>query len=292
MHVLRDKKLWKAVGLAVGFYALVPMGAIGVNVGGSSFWSAFLWPTMSPLFIAIPLAFAAIATGCVLRPRHPQRLAAWIGGLGALLCIGLPHLIPWPLGRTYASQALGFIALTSGYFSSPLAVGCWIAADYWRCESSTSFWRGPSGAIVRGGLAAGLLAVAIAVPMGDWLHHSVLSPRFAPLGSILSVLSHFSSLPLLAVVTAILARWRPSPVLGAFAGMGLALGVTGVIVLPTVAPLLSPGLHAAGYLHSFDRYHTLAGWLRALYRVLINAAMAALAGSFAGRWEPDPLPDE
>ena len=279
MHVLRDGKLWKAVGLAVGFYALVPMGAVDVNVQGSSFWSRYFWPTMSPLFVAIPIVVAAIAAGVLTRPCSPRR-AAWVGGLGGFACISLPHFLSWPLGKIHGLQALSFAVLVSGYFSLPLAVGCWIGTDYWRRESLQSFWRGPSGAVLRGGLIAGIVGTVIFLLLDLWVHFR-LSVRFpSPMVALLFLLfRRLGSIPQLALLAAVLARWRPSPMVGAFAGAGIAFGVAGALVFPVVAPLALP---LSNLLSSLDLYG----------RLVIGLISAAIAGSFAGRWEPEPLSDE
>jgi hypothetical protein len=276
MHALRDGKLWKAVGLAVGLFALVPMGAIDVNVQGTSFWSSYFWPTMSPLFVAIPVVVAAIIAGVLSRPCSPRR-AAWVGGLGGFACISLPHFMSWPLGKIHGLQALSFAVFVSGHFALPLAVGCWVGADYWRRESLQGFWRGSSGAVLRGGIVAGVSGAAISVLFDLWVEPR-LRAGYTPVIPAFYFIPHFARIPELAVLTAALARWRPSPMVGAFAGAGIAFGFAGA-VFPVVAPLALP---LSNLLSSLDLYG----------RLVIGLISAAIAGSFAGRWEPEPLPDE
>lgn len=277
MHVLRDKKLWKAVVVALGLYVLVPMGVVHIRGLGSSVWATRIWPTFWPFFVAIPIAIVAIATGCLLRPQHPQRLAAWMGGLGAVLCIGLHELLPWAWGRVSLSQGLGVAVMFPGYYACPLAVACWIGADYWLRESEARFWRGPSGAMLRGGLAAGVLFAAVSLAIWHWM------PRYEMSVATWKVAEHalmgLSAVPKFTVLAAVLARSRPSPSLGAFAAAGIASGLIGLGVGTVMRPLLSP------LPQGFASPPLLVGFAA-------DVVAAAIAGSFAGRWTSEPLPDE
>jgi hypothetical protein len=89
-----------------------------------------------------------------------------------------------------------------------------------------------------------------------------------------ALIMSLSSLPGAATVTAVLVKWRPKPLLGAFTGSGLSLGVA------AVSRALSSVRH---------QDFALPQWiaLQATYIVAI-AVVGAIAGIWAGKWETEP----
>jgi hypothetical protein len=167
----------------------------------------------------------------------------------------------------------------------PLAVSCWIGANYWRLDSWREFWRGRSGAIVKGGLAAGLLLLPLSLLLGWYKVASVqqyVQARQASLPPFyweLRIERSLSQIRNGAVITALLVCWRPHPWRGALAGSGIAAGFSAPLLFSTLtnyASALGPVWHDAHWL-------ALQSAEIALYVIL-----GAIAGSFAGRWEDEP----
>jgi len=266
MRVLRDPKLWKAVGLAVGLFAFVFVGLRLPQLEPDwTVWETQIRPRLQFLVPATGVVVAALITASVLRPRRPQRLAAIIGCLGEVIVF----VAPW---RHVETGALGV-----AYFASLLTVSCWIGADYWAKGSWGRFWRGPGGAMLKGGLTAGLVSAFVFAPIHEWAYPSMV-PR-TDWKLLEKAVMGLSAIPPLALLTGVLSPWRPTRAMGAFAGAGLATGLIGLAVPTVLRPLLSPlpqGLGGANLLFGFGA----------------EIAAAALAGSFAGRWEPEPLSDE
>jgi hypothetical protein len=310
MELLKEKRFWAAFGLGLALCALVPLGVITWKPGHDAFLSWLLGLSASEIAVLI-----ALVTGIRLRPRRPEPLAAWVGALltGIVLLTtrgGILSLIaniaqyllggrPWQeiverITEQFGSiitilkfSAPSFISSTAS-FALTFAVICWLAANYWRIGSWEKFRRGPGGAILKGGIIAGLIVLPISFIL-DWYQLTVLLPQYIKqltvAGKHFTPQSfhpyHFSWVWLLvselrgiisgAVIAAILAPLRPKPGLGAFAGGGLVLGMAALsYLLPRLSgqPLSIPPVFAGVYI------------LRALSRGLSGA----IAGSFAGRW--------
>jgi len=264
MRVLRDPKLWKAVGLAVGLFAFVFVGLRLPQLEPDwTVWETQIRPRLQFLAPPTGVVLVALVTASILRPRRPQRLAAIIGCLGEVIVF----VAPW---RHVETGALGV-----AYFASLLTVSCWIGADYWAKGSWGRFWRGPGGAMLKGGLTAGLVSAFVFAPIHEWAYPSMV-PR-TDWKLLEKAVMGLSAIPPLALLTGVLSPWRPTRAMGAFAGAGIATGLIGLAMPLLWHPLLStPGVSAAGIIVGFG----------------MEIATAAIAGSFAGRWEPEPLPDE
>jgi len=295
MHVLRDKKLWKAVGLAVGLFAFAFAGIHLPHAQPEwTVWNEQIWPRLSPLLPATGVVLVALVTASLLRPRRPQRMAAVIGGLGEVIALVLPHQImrvmSWegthvPSG--FQLRVLSYDLVFAALFAPILMVACWIGADYWVKGSWSRFWRGPGGAIIKGGLVAGAVSIITTMATAIWVLPHALAAVKPPPGVVMpreSLGSHFiSSLNAIAgaaTITALFARWRPSPWIGAFAASGLALVPTSIVIIASPEAMLAPIRNNPAMVAMMIA--SLGG----------GVLTAALAGSFAGRWEPEPLRDE
>jgi hypothetical protein len=306
-------RLVVAVALAVGLWQFVRLGTRFVSVHRPGPWDVWIWPWLSGLLVAAPVAALSVATGCLVRPQRPERLAAKLAAIAGFCVLVIPPLLQGlgdgirgfgaDLLAGMYSQALerliegfhswwggqwpspayrvGYDALTlSWYWVVPLAVACWMGANYWRCDSWRSFWRGPGGAILKGALAGGAAGVVLAAPARYYVH-SIQTQVAAQGGFILrplqvgpGLIMSLASLPGAATVTALLVKWRPKPLLGALAGSGLSLGVAAVSrALGPVRP----------------QVFALSQWiaLQATYLVAIGV-VGAIAGIWAGKWETEP----
>ncbi len=305
MHVLRDGKLWKAVGLAVGLFLFVVMAGVSVAAHARHTpWDLYLASRVLTLSLAAPTILAGLVTGAFLRPGNPERIAALVGGIGGAVLLAAPQAISytgaplslstlWYPGLAAALREFvlgpGILALL-WFRALPLAVVCWIGANYWRSASSSRFWRGPGGAIIRAGLVAGLAGVPLTF-LSSWysglraqelyrfitMKHS-LPPYWMANRVVMAVGSVAGAM----TIAALLARWRPAPLPGAFAASGIVFLVQalGTALNPALSPQLGPQL-------------VIPVWLT-VEAVRVGGVMvtAAIAGSFAGRWEPEPLRDE
>lgn len=150
MDRVKGWKLLSATGVAMALFALVPLGMGIVRPGApNTFWSVVVWPRLPMLLTGLPVVAAALITGCLARPWRPERLAAVAGGIGGFLVLALPYIRNYRPASTPALLLDGLI--TTWVMALPLAVSCWTGANYWRLDSWREFWRGPSGAIVKGG---------------------------------------------------------------------------------------------------------------------------------------------
>jgi hypothetical protein len=291
MDRVKGWRLLGAVGVAMALFAfaVLGIGVVGARAGAPrTFWSLYLWPHLAMLLTALSVVAAALTTACLARRRRPERLAAVIGGLGWLLAACLQV---WSMGFRPAGVAAGVLSMLTWFrrLGLPLAVGCWLGANYWRSGTVTQFRAGPGGAILRGGLVAGLVVVPLGVlvdwsqhaaEMGYLAAHSLPVWAFSPGGHAVVALGAVADA---AVVTALLVPWRPRPWRGAFAGSGIAAGLGGLVLLVawlvTAGPLSPPSL-----LH----HDLLRMQLRLeLLDIGVAAIMGAIAGSFAGRWKTE-----
>lgn len=290
MHVLRDGKLWKAVGLAIAIFAPLVLHVDDLRLmTAGPLWSRF-WPAIA----GAAACAVAVVSGCVLRPGRPQRFAALTGFIGAMLLQVIPRMVlvfpllpefdRQPLSATSCQLVFGWLAT----YPPSLALAAWIGADYWRARSLAEFWRGPTSAIARGGVIAGTMT-ALLWPTLFWWALPYMAAKITGQPTITQwegVALSFPSVLLEAIVgralfTAALARWRPSPLLGAFAGSGIAAGFLGLSMLMWGGMNWAPTTPHLGLKLMYVAAH-----------LLDSVATAAIAGSFAGRWEPEPLPDE
>lgn len=312
MGRLKGIRIVWASALALGLFqfGLLAIRMIGQN---PTVWNVYFWPYLSMLLLAAPVVVVSLVSGVLIRPQRPERLAATVGAVAgfcvfgvrfilplasllprlgemiSLLLAGLPvyggrigpPLIPPDL-RKVVSIAFG----VASFCGLPLAISCWLGANYWRSASWRQFWRGPGGAILRGGLVAGAVCVPLSIVAGWWhyerleelgRHLPAASYHYAPWpgypwGHLL--VSSPSGITTGAVIVALLAQWRPHPALGAFAGSGILLG-TGALFLAlslcTSPPHVPFGLRTALALQ--------------VPRLLVSVVLGAVAGSFAGRWE-------
>jgi hypothetical protein len=168
----------------------------------------------------------------------------------------------------------------------PLTVSCWIGANYWRSGSWRRFWRAPGGAILKGGLVAGAVGIPLSVASSWWRHAKIeelmahmpgrrlhmARPWLPGYPWIDWIVASLSGIAGAAVVTALLVSWRPKPLVGAFAGIGLTVGLWAISLA-----LLSRTPHAPFGLQTMLSVSAV-GLLKA-------AIVGGIAGSFAGRWE-------
>ena len=301
------KLVW-AVALAVGLWQFALLGFAVSREGSVSLWSGYATSWLSRLLISAPVIALGIVVGCLTRPQRPERRAAVIGALGSLPIV-LPVVFPldalqrllvivlgggsWEQIRAhfYGYLSLWWLA-NAAYLMLSLsfmlgvgaAVAGWVGANYWRCGNWAQFWRGPGGAIVKGGLVAGTVGAVLSVarwfgPVGAAMRSEALAlgmvwlpPPFwfiaiLPLGGVCSG----------AVITALLVSWRPRPIIGAFAGSGIVLG------------LFSAGMIYGAWARGTTAHATpsLAS-VSVLSLLFITAVTGAIAGSFAGRWRDEP----
>jgi len=297
MHVLRDKKLWKAVGLAVGLFALVPF-TIGMRAaeGPPTFWNTYLWPRLAMVLLAMSVIAAAIGTGVVTRCRRPERLAAYIGALGALAVFTLPRVFaPLPPHAHHGPTLNRVLGAVIWYWivGAPLVLACWLGANHLRQVTWQRFVRGPGGAIVRAGVVALVLTLPVCVSLWWYTYPTPRGyyqlghpPAVFPWRDFLVLLAFLpGALPGAALFAALLAPIRPTRLLGAFAGGGIAVALSVLFLLPLMM-LASGATDPVLY-----RMHQLSLRVEAI-KCLSFVVMGVVAGSFAGRWEPEPLPDE
>jgi hypothetical protein len=300
------KLVWASL-LAVGLWQFVLLGFFdGSQWTSTTLWGRYVLPWLQRLGMTAPIVVAGIVTGCVLRPRRPEPLAALIGAAAALP-IALPMVLPETFrsalfqflfgGGSRAMEHLGLpehfwwrqlVSSTRLLFlmfwiaGLPAAVAGWVGARYWRAGSWGRFWKGPGGAIVRGGLVVG--ALGLVLELVRW--EAVLRPTaraMAGEGDVVGgpvrvsqvIVLNLSAVAYGAMVTALLVGWRPRPTWGAFAGSGTALALFGLSLLDIIVS----GSAALGPVHLLDAVAVSA----AVVRMLEGAA----AGAFAGDWEDD-----
>ncbi len=288
MDRVKGWKLLSATGVAMALFALVPLGMGIVRPGApNTFWSVVVWPRLPMLLTGLPVVAAALITGCLARPWRPERLAAVAGGIGGFLVLALPYIRNYRPASTPALLLDGLI--TTWVMALPLAVSCWTGANYWRLDSWREFWRGPSGAIVKGGLAAGLLLLPLSLLLWWYREASIqqlIQARQASLPPFyweLRILRSLGQIGNGAVIAALLACWRPPRWRGALAGSGIAVGYS--------APLLFRTL--TNYTTALGPVWHDAHWLALQSAEIVRyAILAAIAGSFAGRWEVEPTRDQ
>ncbi|KPJ64379.1 hypothetical protein AMK68_01775 [candidate division KD3-62 bacterium DG_56] len=287
MSRVKGLKLLSATGVAMALFFFAALGADYTPRAGvaETFWNLWVWPRLARLLTALAVVLAGLVSGCLLRRQRPERLAAVVGGIGGLLALVLPAVLEHGDG-TIVGPLRNLVQLWWSW-GLPLAVACWLGASYWRSDTRRDFWAGPSGAIIRGGVVAGLLVLPLRVPL-RWYHHSLVSrwaaahfpsaPSYHWSAEVVwIVVGGLSAIAAAAVITALLVSWRPTPWSGAFAGSGITAGLHGIYF----AGLLSVGSLAPAELRE------------ALLRILlldvaIYVVMGAIAGSFAGRWEVEP----
>jgi len=281
-----DKRGLKLVWAGALALALFQFALLGKR-GGGSFWESHLWPWLSQVLIAAPIVAVALFTSWRLRPRRPERLAAALGGIGGFCFLAVPAAVPLSAFRELEglisdlSRVLYGLAASGWSFTAPLAVSCWVAANYLRADSWPRFWRGPGGAILKGAIVGGMVGVPAALA-GGWYSNQLRSEvavryGFHPLPYSwgIHLLMSLSGIAAAAVVAALLVSWRPGAALGAFAGSGLNLGVYVLfLALYAIQPSrLDLGFSEIAYMMSPTFVH--------------KAVLGAVAGVFAGRWEEE-----
>jgi hypothetical protein len=288
MGRVKGLKLLSATGVAMAVFLFVPLGSSVVRSVGPTFWNEQVWPRLAPLLRALPVVVAALTSGCLLRRQRPERVAAVVGGIGGLCALVLPWVLMTSRGESATASVLKVVVWWWAQ-GLPLAVACWLGANYWRSDTGPDLWNGPSGAIVRGGVVAGLLVVPLRIPVA-WYHHTLVR-GYAAAHALhvpafhwgIYALGFASAIPAAAAITALLASWRPRPWWGAFAGSGIAAGVAGIGMAFSLSLGTPPSGAREGLL------------LTTLLYASLYIVMGAIAGSFAGRWEVgsgvEPPPD-
>jgi len=276
-------RLLRGCLLGVGLWQFALHGFFGGQRGATpSFWLDYVVPLLSRLAISAPFIVAGIITGCVRNPRRPERLAAFISSLAALAAMPPPLPISsnalllfvfrdhslglhFSLSEMLTSYLPGcFFTL---FFLAEAAVAGWVGAHSTR-GSWEEFWREKGGAIIKGGLAAGAVGL-----VAELVRSYGQSPLFLRNGLLASPNGIAGG----ALFTALLVRWRPRPLVGAFAGSGIALFVMGI------SQLLSYPSHLQ-LAHLVPHLPRVSPFLWATM-FLTAALRGAVAGVFAGRWE-------
>jgi len=298
------KLVW-AVALAVALWQFALLGFAVSREGSVSLWSGYATSWLSRLLTSAPVIALGIVVGCLTRPQRPERRAAAVGALAALPIV-LPVVFPidalqralvillgggsWEQIRAYFYGYLSLRWLANAAYlmlslSFMLGVGAavagWVGANYWRRGNWAQFWRGPAGAIVKGGLVAGTVGAVLSIARWFGIVEPSIGSRSLALGVTslpapfwFIVVLHLSGVCSGAVITALLVSWRPRPIIGAFAGSGITLG------------LFSAGMIYDAWVRGSTVHATpilLVG--SALF---ITAVTGATAGSFAGRWRDEP----
>ncbi len=250
------------------------------------------------LLISAPMVALGIVVACLTRPQRPERRAAIIGAL-ATLAVMLPSFFPGAISmRLHLStlamagtsfslvQLLPGLLLLSLGFGLSAALSTWVGANYWRRGNFTRFWKGAGGAILKGGIAAGMASVVLEIvewhgPIDSALRSEALAiglihPEGMPVLQI--VIHQLGRIGWYAVITSLFVSWRPGTLVGAFAGSGVSLGLYG-IGTAFAAWLANKAGHPTPMtsLVSVTVFFTLFGTI----------VPAAIAGSFAGRWRDE-----
>jgi hypothetical protein len=299
--------LWALVlATALWQFALLEFVPIGVH-GRSLDLLGYVRPWLVRLSVSAPLLALAIVVACLTHPQRPERRAAVLGALAALPIV-LPAAFPVEDLRWLLTTLLGggtwqhALAQSDGLFSprwvvdatyrmvmlgmvvgAQAVVSAWVGATYWRRGNWATFWRGPGGAVVRGGLSAGAVALALDAalwygPVGSALRAAVAARGMttpapdADLFLRLFILA-LGQIPGSAVITALLVSRRPAALAGAFAGSGIAVCLMGVSMAYSAWQLQGVAHPAAA---------TAPGLMVML--LFAAAARGATAGIFAGRW--------
>jgi hypothetical protein len=304
MELLKEKRFWAAFGLGLALCALVPLSIQSISPGHESLWERYLLPWLVRTLLGGIVLLVALITAIKVRPRRPERLAAAAGFIGSGFSLGaflygsagfytgnyLNEIIRFvqsffqilPNSDAPVRSALPMLFSSFSIFLLPLAVICWLAANYWRMDSWGQFWRGPGGAILRGGIVAGLILLPVSVMLALY-NHAVLIPQYIRQLPETAIKFHqarpfswgqhsimgLNGIVSGAMITAFLVSLRPKPILGAFAGSGLALIMACVFFILMKLPGQAP----------FQPQNLMLALL-----ALKNVLLAAIAGSFAGRW--------
>ncbi len=301
------KLVWASL-LAVGLWQFALLGiSSGPHGEGVTLWASFVAPWLRGLGTTAPIIIAGVVTGCLLRPRRPEQLAALIAAAAALP-IALPFVFRERLVSTVfmflfggGSRGLRSLGLPEHYWSReivfstyylfvtfwmvglPATVAGWVGARYWRTENWERFWKGPGGAIIRGALVTGAVGVVLEVVRWEVLLRPTalamaeaqgLTRDQLPLWHVVRLA--LSAAAFGAVVTALLVGWQPRWWWGAFAGSGIALALLGVSLL---AAILERALGAAGSASMID--------IAAISSAAVRMVKGAVAGVYAGNWEDD-----
>ena len=301
--------LWGAL-LGVGLFQFSLLAFHRGRSGGpQSIASEFVLPWAAGLVTYAPFVVAAIISACLLRPQRPGPFAAIAAGT-ALFCVAsvrdfgaiFPD-IKWALTALLGGASRETVLDTLRHYHLPVvpvrliqlalgelfvvgfpaAVAAWVGTDYWRAGSWRPFWRGRGGAIIKGGLAAGCLSVVLGVARYVLVVIPAVSAVVPPPGARVNALAPWwhlavrsvSTIPGASALTAILSAWRPRPLIGAFAGSGMAAGFQGIFEL--LGALTEPEPVRA---HVFG--------LIGLTSLAAGMVIGGVAGSFAGAWEEEP----
>jgi len=301
------KLVW-AVALAVALWQFALLMFAPSHAGTADGWTRYALPWLSRLLISAPVIALGIVAGCLTRPHRPERRAALIGALSGLpialsavfpteafqrLLVGLLGGGSWEQNWGFFADLLSvrWLAYTAERMLSlslslgiGAAVAAWVGANYWRRGNWTEFWRGPGGAIVKGGLVAGTVGAVLSIARWFGPMESYMRSEAVALGAIWRphpiwhvVIPHLAGVCGCAVITALLVSWRPRLIIGAFAGSGISLGLYSISMLY--------GAWASRMMGTPPRATPI---LAATSVLLITAVTGAIAGSFAGRWRAEP----
>jgi len=281
MRWLRGVRLIAGVGLGMGLFFFVPLGSGGT--GGSPFLGTVSSWLCVLAWAAVVISVALITTA-VLTPQRPGPVAAAVGALGGFLLLVLPNVwisLFWLLDRSveHPLRELWTLFACCWEDSLPLAVACWLGASYWQSDSWSRFWQGAGGAVVKGGLVAGLVCLPVIVALRLYdaaLVTAFLKARVPPLEWFVWAVVVAQSLGGVtrgAVVTALFLSWRPRRWLGGVAGAVLLVA----IAFPTLRIEVTDNF---GFF--IENRSLLVSTV--LLRLLPAAVIGGIAGSYAGRW--------
>ncbi len=276
-----SKGLSAAEGIGLGM-AVCLLASLGTR------WAPFLAPVLwwlRLLLEALVVMVAALGLAVWISPRRPGPTAALVGalvGFGAAMPAQLWTLQTMqpshPSGQPLA-DSLALVAQCWNY-AAVLGVSCWLVADRWRAASWCSFWAGAGGAVARGGTIAGAISLPILISLHAYsgividMLLGIKASAPDPLAWAGIVAQSLSGIPKGMVVTALLAAFRPSPLRGALAGMGILLSVAVVSLYADVSS------HAYNY--AVECRPLLLPTV--LLKVVPAIAIGGIAGSYAARW--------
>lgn len=246
-------------------------------------WLDYVLPWLSRLLISAPVVALGVVVGCLTRPQRPERRAAVIGALATLL-IWLPLAFSAGALRPAWSLSATWLCLSLTLGGAEAAVSAWVGANYWRRGNWAQFWNGPGGAILKGGMVAGLASVAVGIahwygPLGEAFRSEALAIGVTippiPLSRIIT--EQLGRIGWYAMITAMLVSWRPTKLIGAFAGSGISLGLFVISMVYNAWVNRTMG-------HPMPSLSVLS-----VLAILFTRAMpGAIAGFFAGRWRDEP----
>jgi len=276
------RKLIASIGLAMALFFFLSLG------GNAPEGSPFRGPVLSWVWVLVGGAVViavALALAAVLTPQRPGPVAATVGGLGGLFMFVLPNV--WISLSSLADGSLDrplrelYVVFAWCWADAlPLAVACWAGASCWHSDSWSRYWQGAGGAVVRGGVVAGVVCLPVLVGLRFYVGvvgSGILGVEDSGLRWfpwLVVTAQSLASIPRGAVVTALLASSRPSRWLGALMGAVL-LGALALVLL---------------YVTISDRVSFFFGEFRplllptVLLEIVPAIVIGGIAGSYAGQW--------